>query len=290
MLMDNGTYGCIYHPGIQCTDEKDMVSKVVNSKISHRELEICSIVRKIPQYKKHFIPIETSCVVSAKKIKACKVLTPAKTFVVMNMPFKKSLSEEFGLDHYIELLPSIELLIHYKVVHFDIKYENIIFTPRPLLIDFGISLNIRELKLSDFYFYRPEYFMWPIDVHLLGYKMNVSEAFTTETLSKVCRDVYNKSPYLHNVDECIKHYSYLLTFTPEEATAELIKGWKTWDLYSATVMLFKNNHDLSLLPVFHYNPSKRPTVKASLLTARTLSSRLSTPTHSSCVARNAHIG
>jgi serine/threonine protein kinase len=289
MLIDKGTYGCIYHPGIQCA-EKNMASKVVNYKNSHRELEICKIIKKIPQYKKHFIPIETSCTVSSKKVKACKILAPEKTFVVMNMPFKKTLPEKVGIEHYVELVTSIDLLLKYKVVHFDIKYENIIFTPKPLLIDFGISLNMHTLTLKSFYFYRPEYFMWPIDVHLLGYKMNVSDVFTTETLTKVCKDVYNKSPYLHNVEECIKHYSYLLTFTPEEATAELIKGWKTWDLYSATVLLFKNLHSDVLVSVFHCNPSKRLTVKEVLTTRSFISPRLSTSANSSCVARNSVIG
>jgi serine/threonine protein kinase len=266
MLMDNGTYGCIYHPGMQCSSEKNVVSKVVNVKNSKRELEICDIIKTIPQYKKYFVPIETSCLISSKKIKACKVLKPEKTFMVMNMPFKKNIQEVFVLEHYVELLSSIEVLIQYKVVHFDIKYENIIFTPRPLLIDFGISLNMLKLDLPHyFYFYRPEYFMWPIEVHLLGYMMNVSDTFNTETLTKVCKDVCNQSPYLHDINECVKHYEYLLTFTKEMAIAELLKGWKTWDLYSATVMLFKNNQLNSLLPIFHSNPSKRLTVSAARL-------------------------
>ncbi len=267
--MDKGSYGCIYYPGIQCTTEKNMLSKVVNTKNSKRELAICEIVKKIPQYKKHFVPIESSCLVSSKKVKPCKVLNQEKTFMVMNMPFIQTLPEEFGIYHYLEMLSSIELLLHYKVVHFDLKYENVIFTPKPLLIDFGISLNMRELNLKEyFYFFQPSYFMWPIDVHLLGYMMNVSDVWDTETLSKVCKDVYNKSPYLHDSDECIKHYTYLTTCTTDEATRKLVKGWKTWDLYSATVMLFKNVHVDSLLPIFNCDPSKRLTTKAARLASR----------------------
>jgi serine/threonine protein kinase len=278
MLLNQGSHGCVYYPGIQCTNEKNMVSKVVNIKHATHELAICDIIKKIPQYKRYFIPIETSCVVKSKKVKPCKVLSNAKTFMVMNMPFFKSLPEEVELDHYMELLNSIELLIQYKLVHFDIKYENIIFKPRPFLIDFGISLNMQDINIEYFYFYQPSYFMWPIDVHLLGYINNVGK-LDAYTLTRVCKEVYNKSPYLKNVDECIHYYTYLVSYKKDEMIQELLKGWNTWDLYSATVMLFKNIHVEALLPIFDCNPSKRLTPKASRL-----ASRLASSSESSCVS------
>ncbi len=278
--MNKGSHGCIYYPGIPCTDEKNMLSKVVNSKPAKWELAICEIVKKIPHYKRYFVPIESSCLVLSKKVKPCNVLNSEKKIMIMNMPFIKTLPETFGLEHYVEILTSIELLLHYKLVHFDIKYENVVFTPRPLLIDFGISLNMRDINLNAyFYFFQPSYFMWPIDVHLIGYMINVSDAWDSKTLTQVCTDVYNKSPYLHKIDECIQHYNYLITSTREESIQKLLKGWKTWDLYSATVMLFKNVQVNSLLPMFHCDSSKRLTTKAARI-----ASRLTPTTNCSSVA------
>ena len=59
---------------------------------------------------------------------------------------------------YNHLLKGFDLLIKYKICHFDIKGDNILFDKNlllPLIIDFGLSIDITSLKESNLknYFY-----------------------------------------------------------------------------------------------------------------------------------------
>ena len=73
-----------------------------------------------------------------------------------------------------------------KIVHYDIKVQNVIFNTRnktPIIIDFGLSFFISDvhaaLLLPDsqavvelkrfFYGYFPDYDAWPLEVHVISY-------------------------------------------------------------------------------------------------------------------------
>ena len=68
------------------------------------------------------------------------------------------------------------LLQNVKIVHFDLKGQNIIFDLKefaPIIIDFGLSLPMEKVKNDNlydyFYVYAPEYYVWPLEVHYLNY-------------------------------------------------------------------------------------------------------------------------
>jgi serine/threonine protein kinase len=78
-----------------------------------------------------------------------------------------------------------------RVVHYDIKVQNVVFNTRskiPIIIDFGLSFSIDDVHaiLSDanaaasdfdrlkglatyFYGYFPDYDAWPLEVHIISY-------------------------------------------------------------------------------------------------------------------------
>jgi hypothetical protein len=73
-----------------------------------------------------------------------------------------------------------------KIVHYDVKVQNVVFNTRnktPIIIDFGLSFFIRDvhaaLLLPDsqavvalkqfFYGYFPDYDTWPLEVHVISY-------------------------------------------------------------------------------------------------------------------------
>lgn len=265
MLINEGGYGCIYYPNV-CNTTGTYVSKVVNSTVATRELYISRLIKKIPNYKDYFIPVVSSCKVQSKKINPkCKALRKETTFVALQMPMIKTVSVTVDLSYYLELIPYISKLIKAKIVHFDIKESNILFTPKPYIIDFGISLDMKHVSTDYFFTYEPKQYQWPIEVHLLCYMMRAP--LHTDSLEQVCKEVYKQSPFLTNVNECIRHYSFLLNCSKQEGIQRLIHGWKTWDMYGLTCMLFLNYDIPELRMNFHPDPKKRLTPRASRLAA-----------------------
>ncbi len=261
MLINEGGYGCIYQPGI-CNKDKTQISKVVNTYVAERELQMSRLIKKIPNYQDYFVTFISSCKVKAKKIKRkCRALYKETNFVSLQMPFIKTVNIPFGLPQYIELIPYISKLIKAKIVHFDLKEDNVLFTPSPLIIDFGISLDMRKFSPDYFFLYDPKQYHWPIDVHLLCYMM--SSPLHTGSLEKVCKEVYKQSPFLKNVNECISHYSYLLTCSKQDGIKRLLHGWKTWDMYALTVMLLLREDVPDLYLNLHPNHKNRLSPRSS---------------------------
>jgi len=264
MLINEGGYGCIYYPNV-CNNDNS-VSKVVNTNVAERELYIGHLIKKIPNYKDHFVPIMSSCKVHSKQIKhKCKALRKETNFIALQMPLIKTVRVKFDLSYYIELIPSISKLIKAKIVHFDLKESNVLFTPKPYIIDFGISLDMKHVSNNYFFIYEPRQYQWPIEVHLLCYMMR--SPLHTDSLRQVCKEVYKHSPFLDNVNECIKHYSFLLKCSKQDGIRRLIHGWKTWDMYALTCMLFLNEEISDLKMNLHPDPKKRLTPRASRLAA-----------------------
>ena len=264
MLLEYGSYGCVYHPGQQCdgTTDETQVTKLINRTFATNEIHISKRIKKIKKYNQYFVPIEKSCLISSSTVKKCKSLYSEPKFMLMTMPFLQSVPVDFTMKQYKELTDSIDILIRNKLVHFDIKKENIIFTPKPFLIDFGISLDMKKISLDSFYMYAPNNYTWPIDVHLLCFM--AEHNWTLQNLETVCKDVCKYSPVLGKeyVNHCIQHYKFVVTVSRKECMKRLIKGWKTWDKYALTVLLLENHYTPEVMNCIHYDASKRLTVSA----------------------------
>ena len=83
---------------------------------------------------------------------------------------------------YNYLLKSIALIQNANIVHFDLKGQNIVFDltrQNPIIIDFGLSLHMKEVSNSSlfdyFYVYAPEYYVWPLEVHYLNFLLHVDD-------------------------------------------------------------------------------------------------------------------
>jgi hypothetical protein len=136
-------------------------------------------------------------------------------------------------DIYERIMDSIQLLIKFKIVHYDLKENNILvekIQQLPYIIDFGLSIDIDRLlkhRWSDkdekslssrsnksesrsrtritidsdvlyhsdsskifkdnylwkqhFYVHAPDYFLWPIEVHLMTYLINEHDTLREES-------------------------------------------------------------------------------------------------------------
>jgi serine/threonine protein kinase len=182
-LINQGAYGCLYHPGIECNgktlkDAKYATKLVIQDEVAENEVEVGKIVMKILNYAVNFVPVVETCHVQLGKVKrnnplalrGCDVVEDAadkkgsskKKFMLMKMPYidslyfydyirtmrenkKKIISCIF--DTYIYITESIGRLVEHDVVHYDLKLENILInlkTDTPIIIDFGLSIPVMK--------------------------------------------------------------------------------------------------------------------------------------------------
>ena len=206
-----------------------------------------------------------------------------------------------AFDLYERIMDSIQLLIKYKIVHYDLKENNILIEKiqqLPYIIDFGLSIDIERLltyKWSDkgednsksksshqtiinsellyssgsskilkdnylwkqhFYIHAPDYFLWPIEVHLMTYLINEHSTLTDESLRKICYEYvannraieYTSREFKKKIFELsVATFSRFIHQPREKVLNELIKYWDKWDMYAINIMFLKIMYEL----IFH---------------------------------------
>lgn len=205
-LINQGAYGCIYHPGINCKGEKEnmtFITKIqVNERTMENELVISDYIRsKIKGYVRYFAPIVKQCPVKiAKKynaeIQQCDFFKnktdkdiATTTFVSNKVRFvgDKNLLKYIVriqspfecikalLETYTYVLKGIVKLADVQIVHNDLKHNNIMFDEKadhPIIIDFGLSFRVDNLTpttAKTAFFLFDTYSYWSIDIVILNY-------------------------------------------------------------------------------------------------------------------------
>jgi serine/threonine protein kinase len=138
------------------------------------------------------------------------------------------------------------------IIHFDLKIPNILIeekTKTPIIIDFGLSIPIADIRPETyktyFYSYSPKYYIWPVDVHVINYLVNVKSTLTKDALKELV-NVYistNTAVKLFS-DNFIEKFTKLIVdvyskyigMSANIVIKELIKNCKTWDNYALSVM------------------------------------------------------
>jgi serine/threonine protein kinase len=187
ILLGQGTYGCVYRPGIQCTTGKPTSKKFV-SKLQVEDTESQDevafgkrITDNIRNYSFFFAPIIESCDVNISKIderqlNQCEVYEKKKDkpFLSNKMEYVggNTLGEFFDniisnirspekmkdflmklVDTHMYLMSSVELLNRQNIIHLDIKENNIMYHEKNhvfVLIDFGLSVDSESIELSNY--------------------------------------------------------------------------------------------------------------------------------------------
>ena len=207
-LLNQGAYGCIVKPQIEC-DENEYDSKKYVSKIQEvsfeleKEIKIGEEIQKIENYFNNFAPILKSCNVSLNEIpydivNNCKIMKNSlgekdetKTYVSNKIRYvgKYDLEKIIKmtesnkqlprlLDNHLYLLKSIEKLLTNNIIHFDLKPNNIIYDEIqgvPIIIDYGLSFNIKNIidnpdeSYYEKYFLTDEYYIfWCIEIIMIS--------------------------------------------------------------------------------------------------------------------------
>ena len=176
-LVNQGAYGCLYHPGLRCNgntikDQRYATKLVVRDEVAANELEVGNAIKRIVNYSVNFVPVVDMCVVNLGRVRRnnphaldkCDVVTDAASkktkFLLMKMPYvdglyfydyitgmegnkKRIISCIF--DTYDYLMESAERLAEHGIVHHDLKMQNILMnlkTDTPVIIDFGLSMVV----------------------------------------------------------------------------------------------------------------------------------------------------
>ena len=157
------------------------------------------------------------------------------------------------INSFNNLLRSISMLVNKKIVHYDLKGSNILCNTLrkkiPLIIDFGLSINMNNIDLIDlkqvFYTYAPQYYVWPLEVHYLGLLFNVNKEPNEVELRGLAK-VYvehnkginkNFSPsFLKSYEKvCLEQLKIYNQMRFDERVKYLMNFWNTWDNYALSI-------------------------------------------------------
>ena len=324
-LLSQGGYGCVFSPSVNCKGRESsekFISKIQKNDFSAaNEIKIGKMIDKNPDSHEFFAPVIKSCPIDISEIKTdglddCKIITSHRkiqNFSMMKIRYihgsvlssfiteNKNSSMIFSsfVNIYQHLLKGLKILIEEGVVHFDLKGPNIVYdieTEKPVIIDFGLSIPIKELIASEqyyhyFYIYAPDYYVWPLEVHFLNYIENIEEEPTIESIKHLATEFVKKNSAINKLSETFKN-NYIkssiielkkyLNRSARKVKVEILKSWKTWDNYSVSIMflryidlLFGNDKTLDtnhyikfmiqiLLQNIHPEPNKRISIEKNI--------------------------
>jgi serine/threonine protein kinase len=279
-LIDQGGFGCVFYPGIECDGSVSKNPKYI-SKLHKKnyhvvnEYNVGKNVSKIPLYGYYFAPIVNMCNIDIAKIDKrerdmCRVVTKTNNsskFVIMKMPYIKNVSlvkyitnpnidkkeiVTYIIYLYKFLLNSLKMLNTSGIVHFDLKIPNILIeikTKNPIIIDFGLSLMVKNLGPDTyskyFYTYNAGYFIWPVDVHIINYVINVNYNLTYDELvilvdtnikANHALSIFSEGFVKRYRDLTINTYKKYTNMPGETVVTELVKNCNTWDSYALSEM------------------------------------------------------
>jgi serine/threonine protein kinase len=282
-LISQGAYGCVYKPGIKADGTKESskyVSKIQLNKDRTENEPIIGkiIIEKINNHERYFAPAlsvhrTTPSVIKSSERSKCKILDEKKKqdFVSVKIKYvgKDTLHDHMKnhketnnfsflqhmLDTHIYLACAVEELSKQKIVHHDIKANNVMYNDQqklPILIDFGVSFQLSELFSEEvmrtvFFTSYEKYPPWCFEVICIG--SIVKETGWEKRKVKGKKLESHLSTYLENnpiisiqknIADCKKKWkTYINTLDNmcgKKAVNELLEKWNTWDMYSVNVM------------------------------------------------------
>jgi serine/threonine protein kinase len=283
-LINQGGFGCIFYPAIECdgkiSKNAKYASKLIRKdKRATHEYNIGKMVKQIELYEYYYAPVINMCNIDLAKIDKrekdmCRIIKKGSSnsddngeFAIMKIPYIKNVDMvkyltrddvekkeiiTYILDSYQFLLNNLKMLNDSGIIHFDLKIPNILIeekTKTPIIIDFGLSIPIADIRPETyktyFYSYSPKYYIWPVDVHVINYLVNVKSTLTKDALKELV-NVYistNTAVKLFS-DNFIEKFTKLIVdvyskyigMSANIVIKELIKNCKTWDNYALSVM------------------------------------------------------
>lgn len=276
-LLSEGGFGCVFNPSLNCdgnVESEKYVSKIQrNDNSAKNEIKIGKILLSVKEYKSHFAPIISYCNIDIGEIKdkdknKCMLFKKKKTknYVMMRLDYidgmeflqymvKNANSVQIInniINSYNHLLRGLSLLVNKKIIHYDLKGSNILYSEKkkiPLIIDFGLSINMNDidkLNLNEiFYTYAPQYYVWPLEVHYLGLLFNVNKEPTLEELKNLAKIYVENNKGINKIfspkflkryeRSCLDQLKLYNQMKFDERVKFLMNYWDTWDNYALSI-------------------------------------------------------
>jgi len=316
-LIGQGTFGCVFKPHLLCNGKQDFkdrkhVSKliVMRSGDDYRldnELDIGQLILKSKKYSKYFSPIISTCPIEFKHISdqdkykcnsANKYMDNKMILAKLKKVNGTNVIDTFDnirgteavyifFDIYKDALEGIKFLTQKKIIHYDIKWDNILYdtkVKRGILIDFGLSFQIKYLKFDSlkklkkyFYVFAPQMDVWCIEIHYICYLLNknnnpdlyditdmVNECISNNSLFKSEITRYfdlDKNTFYDNSISVLMNYQKDYPDILKRIKYIVNKFYKTWDNYSLSIMFLKQ-YDL----ILREKPNKFPKFHKKIIT------------------------
>ena len=279
-LLSQGGYGCIFYPGLTCnaepTNNTSIATKVqVRNFTSENETEVGEIISKHEGYKLFFLPVIDRCAIDIRtankqELEKCDIIKSMDAeYVAMNIPFIQSMpfTEVLStlkpkdviltvIETYRYLLMALDKLHTTKVVHFDLKIENVLFTKGttdPRIIDFGISIPMEKMNDDNmhkyFYVYAPDYYVWCLDINIICYLLNeTDDPLTEEDAQEIAELTATSCSVIQDFGEefvddyrdmCFKQANKYVGKSRNEVVYDLSSKCWTWDNYSLSIMFIR---------------------------------------------------
>lgn len=302
-MVSQGAYGCIYRPGLTCSGKpnasKNFVTKLQKrNRTADNEIAIGKIIAGIPTYQYRYAPVVQSCPVQLSAIdpiyvKKCDVAKKSLArrekgpdlFTLNKIKYAGSETLETYLtrrlssggyflpkfyEMHLYLLRSVQLLADAKVVHYDLKENNIMYDATnhvPVIIDFGLSVNMAtilaprapsEAYKYAFYTHYEKYPPWCLEIVLASYLVQNKQTTNWMTsrvnaadLGRVVdayflsngavRTIADRDPTAVNKSRVAWRalVASLDKLTGKQAVDRLASTWVSWDNFGiAVIFLF----------------------------------------------------
>ena len=202
----------------------------------------------------------------------------------------------YFLTMYEQILHGLQLLVNKKIVHYDIKSNNLIYNKKKnktFIFDFGLSFDIKNiihLKKTFYTEWNPEWTLWPVEVHYLGFIISNERKMFDSEINEFANEYTQKHTVFENLNKLtssflIKSYkdkiTKILNLYNKKDLNEIPdyiinSSWKTWDNYALNIMFFRffrvinvigfsnNNFYQELVKLFNDNISPIPSERNSI--------------------------
>ena len=298
-LISQGAYGCVFKNidenqkiiQDQKHNQEEYIIKIQKKEdTSENETTISKKIVTIKNYKKYFAPILQTediniNVLDNDEIDKCDIIHDNKNpkpeyesnkikyigkYTLLNYYVKTiSINPQFiniFIENHIILLEALEKLESAQIVHYDLKENNIMIQDkdnRPIIIDFGLSMDTTKPMEHYFYSYYTEYAPWCIDTVFLSYMVNELDKdwqtaiITSNNIKTIINEYFEKNPIntkllipdeRNNWKTKLENYFNQFINKPWKILYdELVKYCFTWDNYSITVMYLFMIYELELI-------------------------------------------
>lgn len=270
-LLGQGSYGCVFSPGFQCsargsspkkllTHKEKTVSKIqVYNKIAKNEIEIGKKLREIPNASSYFQVLQNTCPVSIEQLKdeelqmcelpslnTSKLIMLTFPFIEGEHPIKWLRRKNQPLIHLEKLIKNIciclEKLADHSIVHNDLKNTNILVksSNKPIILDFGMAIDMSSPIWYKSFFYAPEYEIISPETHFMNEK--VTDKKIDEVIYYTLRplSLFLEKDFLEKYRKSLKSsLNQLKELSNDEKRKRIKKNWDTWDVYSIAFSLIQ---------------------------------------------------